>query len=935
MAGRTPPPLDEEKRSYGALWLVCSLLLFVGALWAVADDNLFRRPWKKYQAHFNRLEIERLNAAIAEEQARLDADPAYQQAIAAAVAARQSLESGENAQKLAALERQLTRARQEDQSKDLNLRFVKSELEELRYFYDDALHHHRPLDDISRTIAEREALQVEREKIYGESQQHIEGIEEEIKALQGSVKAAEDALVKLTTKRDELAERRAGVSIGYLPGPKASPPFVGWEWQPKIPKIQQVVMPEFDRNNFDQRIERVDRCTSCHAGINKVGFDDQPNPWKTHPKRELLLGKHPPEKFGCTPCHGGDGPAVNSPDRAHGNFYDEHGHLKNVPFMEHTLNRGEKMEANCVKCHAGVQNLEGAEKIARGENLFVQLGCHGCHLTEGYEELAKYNGVSTIAPSLRRLDAKVDHGWLVRWITNPHEFRPRTRMPNFMFKEEQAIPIAAFLLSVSRDSSAQWLADRPTPAPTGMDAVARGKALVDSLGCRACHAVGADEVAGQLGANKDLAPNLANIAEKTSAQWIYHWIKNPRAYSAVARMPSLRLTDDEAHVITAYLNTLGQKKPAASDLEAKLADPANVAAGEKLVRKYGCAGCHDIPGMENESRIGVELSAFGAKTIEELFFGDRTDLPETWDDWTYHKLKTPRTYETKWIEQLMPQFDLAEEDIFALRTFLTSRSEGKVPARYAYGNPAEHRIVAGRHLVSRYNCTGCHVIEGRGGDIRRLYEEEPTMAPPNLLGEGEKVQADWLFNFVKAPTSIRPWLTVRMPTFGLDDAEANEVVEYFNSLDHVEVPFVHLTRASLSRENVEAGKLLTTRDYFDCFNCHQQGERKPQGPPDGWAPDLALAHARLSPEWIVKWIRDPQKLMPGTKMPSFYPGGPPDVLGGDDEAQMRALRDYIVSLGLPETPASPAQVAGVGTPRDAQTRHAGTPLASLHPSATP
>jgi hypothetical protein len=87
----------------------------------------------------------------------------------------------------------------------------------------------------------------------------------------------------------------------------------GLGWQPKIPKIQQVVLEEFDRNNFDEPIARVDRCTSCHAGINKVGFEDEPNPGKTHPKRELLLGKHPPEKFGCTPCHGGQGPAVNSP----------------------------------------------------------------------------------------------------------------------------------------------------------------------------------------------------------------------------------------------------------------------------------------------------------------------------------------------------------------------------------------------------------------------------------------------------------------------------------------------------------------------------------------------------------------------------------------------------------------------------------------------
>jgi mono/diheme cytochrome c family protein len=108
-----------------------------------------------------------------------------------------------------------------------------------------------------------------------------------------------------------------------------------------------------------------------------------------------------------------------------------------------------------------------------------------------------------------------------------------------------------------------------------------------------------------------------------------------------------------------------------------------------------------------------------------------------------------------------------------------------------------------------------------------------------------------------------------------------------------------------------------SKDYFDCFSCHQRGAEKPQGPPEGWAPDLAMAHERLNPDWIVKWIRDPQKVMPGTKMPSFYsdpdnPDGPPDILTGDDEMQMRALRDYVMSIGLPA--AKPAQVAEAHQP---------------------
>jgi mono/diheme cytochrome c family protein len=759
---------------------------------------------------------------------------------------------------------------------------------------------------------------LERQTIFTESQERIAKLDAQIAEKRAEVKTAEDALAKLTTARDDLQNKLETVSLGRYPGPSATPPFVAVDWQPKIPKIQQVVLEEFDRNAYKQPVARVDRCISCHTGIDKKGFEDQPQPFTTHPKREQILGKHPPDKFGCTPCHNGDGPNVNRVEGAHANYYDEHGHLHEVHLREeHALFREQMVEANCLKCHPSVQGLAGAETAARGEQLFVELGCHGCHLAEGYDNLARIDDVVAIGPSLRRIGAKVDPAWLVRWLKNPHEFRPHTRMPNFLFDDAQATSVAAYLLSASKDPSAEWTAGHAEPAVArDADAVARGKAVVDSVGCRACHALSPDEVAGRVGADKDIAPNLANVAEKTDARWLYHWVKNPRGYSDISRMPSLRLTDDEASAVTSYLLTLGAHRPGPADLDKRLRDAGTIAAGEKLVRKYGCAGCHDIPGMETESRIGAELSLYGSKTKEELFFGDRTELSEDWETFTFWKLKQPRGYATKWIEQVMPQFDLDEQDIRALIVFLKGRTEAKPPEKYRYTDPFEHDKVVGQRLVARYNCTGCHIIEGRGGDVRRLYEKRISEAPPNLLGEGKKVQADWLFNFLKAPVPLRPWLSIRMPTFALDDATGTGFVRYFEALDRVEVPFVHLEPAAYTGANVEAGRQLASADYLACFSCHVRGGQFPEGEKDSWAPDLAMAHARLKPDWVLAWLHDPQKLLPGTKMPSFYadpnnPDGPPDILGGDDEAQMRALRDYVISIGLQQPGTLPAQVARV------------------------
>jgi mono/diheme cytochrome c family protein len=372
-------------------------------------------------------------------------------------------------------------------------------------------------------------------------------------------------------------------------------------------------------------------------------------------------------------------------------------------------------------------------------------------------------------------------------------------------------------------------------------------------------------------------------------------------------MPSLRLSDDEAAAITAYLMTLGSKADPMAGIEEKFADPANIKRGESLVRRWGCFGCHDIKGMEKESRIGAELTTFGSKTVEELSFGNRTDVEQTWDDWTYHKLKSPRGYATPRVEQLMPQFDLADEDIKALRILLGGFRERKVGQRYLADQGLRvQQVVEGRRLMQQYNCVGCHEIENRGGFVRKYYQENVASAPPPLNGEGEKVQSPWFFGFLKAPFTLRPWLEIRMPTFGLSDDHANQLVSYFNGLSKVEIPYAYIDDRKIPPEHIEAGKILVTQDYFNCFSCHVQGGKTPEGPKDGWAPDLAMARQRLNPNWIIKWLKDPQKVQPGTKMPSFFPGGPDNILGGKDDKQIEALRDYLMTLGNGEGAPAPA-----------------------------
>ena len=75
-------------------------------------------------------------------------------------------------------------------------------------------------------------------------------------------------------------------------------------------------------------------------------------------------------------------------------------------------------------------------------------------------------------------------------------------------------------------------------------------------------------------------------------------------------MPSLRLSMDDTRDIATYLMT--QKRADASYAAADyMDDPKLAAQGKDLARHYGCAGCHELSGLEDEGRIGTELTNEG------------------------------------------------------------------------------------------------------------------------------------------------------------------------------------------------------------------------------------------------------------------------------------------------------------------------------------
>jgi cytochrome c2 len=393
---------------------------------------------------------------------------------------------------------------------------------------------------------------------------------------------------------------------------------------------------------------------------------------------------------------------------------------------------------------------------------------------------------------------------------------------------------------------------------------------------------------------------LDRIAEKTSADWIYNWIREPKNWSHVARMPSLRLTPEEAANLTAFLVTHGKKPDEDAKLRTALQDPANIKAGFGVINNYGCYACHNIKGFENLSKPSVELTNFARKDKSELAFGD-AKIPETWEAWTNGKLKDPQMFLDERSTSFMPKPNISDEERHALVVFLKGQRPEKLPDRYIAYDPD---IEGGRRLVNRYNCQACHVIEGEGQDVAK-WITEPNFLPPNLATAGARLQTDWLFGFLKNPGNfekVRSWLDIRMPTFSFSDEETQALVKYFKKLDKVEDVLEQRPHVEITPEELTAALRLTGPENFNCYSCHLGGPQTPAGGPPVWAPAFQQAFSRLRPQWINKWVRNPSELIPGTRMPGYYPEpgtGPKDILEGQDEKQIQALVNYVMTRGAP------------------------------------
>ena len=102
--------------------------------------------------------------------------------------------------------------------------------------------------------------------------------------------------------------------------------------------------------------------------------------------------------------------------------------------------------------------------------------------------------------------------------------------------------------------------------------------------------------------------------------------------------------------------------------------------------------------------------------------------------------------------------------------------------------------------------------------------------------------------------------------------------------------------------------MTTGKELFEllkCQQCHVLGTIPRDQEVSNLAPDLRMAHDRLQADFILDWLRAPASIVPGTRMPAFWPDHPKSFFpqfGGDAEAQIRAVRDHLLTLRGGPTP---------------------------------
>ena len=651
-------------------------------------------------------------------------------------------------------------------------------------------------------------------------------------------------------------------------------------------KIQQISLPDLLINYNFKEVPRYDRCTTCHLGIDRPGFDKDadgkpmPAVYHSHPHLAggataidpqgnvvaagLYLdsnGPHPINKFGCTICHGGQGSGTSFTFASHSpntleekEEWEQEYDWREMHHWDEPMLIDRFVESSCVKCHHQVTDVPQATKLQAGYERITKFGCTGCHTIGGEGSFGPdLTDNRQVGPNLKHLASKVTKDWAVKWIKNPHAFRPDTRMPRFYEVANNESPADGPKVHAEVHAMAHYLFEASAPPEDFVDPPAegdaeKGKDLFFQKGCMACHAhkdYAPDTLPETVPAfvreyaKANYGPNLSNIAakfdEKTGFKWLANWLKAPESYHPKTLMPNLQLSwEDSADIARFLLSVKPDSTPSrwsAPDFQVPPADSPEVKqgldelvalylskaktykkrtvllsevdrtiagmsqdeklsyVGEKTISRLGCFGCHNISGFETAKPIGTPLNGWGIKSPSKLDFGHI-------------------------IEYMADHFRL-EDEPGAGSPFAEEHPEGvtKIPTE---GGGA--LVPGGEGKATPEGDLAGKIADYDGTD--EFYKEQ--LDEHTRMGFlYQKLHRPRSYDYGKNSEDLKSWDDrLRMPRFSwADDPKAiEEVMTFVLGLTGERIPGKYLPNYKPATRAVAQGEKLLNR--YNCRGCH-------------------------------------------------------------------------------------------------------------------
>jgi mono/diheme cytochrome c family protein len=403
----------------------------------------------------------------------------------------------------------------------------------------------------------------------------------------------------------------------------------------------------------------------------------------------------------------------------------------------------------------------------------------------------------------------------------------------------------------------------------GAPQLTEGRRLLSRNGCVHCHTVKLPS-GGAMKATDD-PPSLTHIADKTSREWIYAWLKDPQAYAATATMPNFKLTDDDARDISAFL--IANSSPQPGDtvaLSAKASD--DPAAGASLYGQSFCASCHAVQNAAGNlvgGNVGPELTRVGNKVKPE---------------WLQSWLRNPRVYDN---ETAMPHYRFDDAQVATLTGFLLAKSDADLLSNVHLEAATPEQITHGKRLVADYGCASCHEIAGIkkpenfAPELTRIGSKPVTQLV--FLPGMQHTLPDYIATKIKQPRAFGQGL--KMPQYTFTSAQIDSLATALLAFNEraATLPPSLLVPSKPESDYQPAGRAGKLMSDLACLSCHRIN-----GHGGDMAPDLTWEGSSVQKTWLTDFLKNPNTLRPSLirRMPKL----------NLTDSEANDLSDYIMTV---------------------------------------